>query len=333
MFQGTSYTPVAGFSIPGSDLKIWKVEETLPSFAPLYSKRDEVTKHLVVIGKGTQRGTEIMLDGTLRGWNWAGNAGTRRWGENDVSDIVLFAGHDLLYATFDQPVQQSDYPNESHLSSGDSGGAVFLNDGGVWKLAGINYAVDDLFATASSDTEFTAAVFDARGYYQSDGENPPTFTQITGETPVPTGFYASRISSELAWICSKIADPQIGYEQNFLTLTYWRLIAPADEIVYTVQESTDLVSWPPATVQEEIVSTAGDLERVKARIDMGSEHHLFARLSVTRPQAAANSMPLGRQSPGNLHSPTPLKEPIPGQNGVHVVPSSPKINIRQKLSR
>ena len=50
--------------------------------------------------------------------------------------------------------------------------------------------------------------------------------------PVPTGFYASRISSELAWICSVIANPQVGYEDNKLTLTYWRLMAPSDEIVY-----------------------------------------------------------------------------------------------------
>src|SRR6185503_15336483 len=114
---------------------------TFPSYAPLYTKSDEPGKHLVVIGRGTQRGTEIFLNSTLRGWNWGTSDQVRRWGENDVTSIVPFNGHDLVYATFDQAAT----PNESHLSNGDSGGAVFLDDGGVWKLAGISYSVDDLY--------------------------------------------------------------------------------------------------------------------------------------------------------------------------------------------
>ena len=113
---------------------------------------DEIGQHLVVIGRGTRRGSEIILDGTLRGWDWGDSDGARRWGENDVADIVPYHGHDLIYATFDQHVQPNDRPNESHLSVGDSGGAVFLNDNGVWKLAGINYAVDDLYTAPDPDT-------------------------------------------------------------------------------------------------------------------------------------------------------------------------------------
>jgi hypothetical protein len=279
-FQGSTYTVVQGFDLPDSDLMIWQVREEFPFFAPLYTKRDEIAKHLVVIGRGTERGSDVMLGGTLRGWNWGNWTSIERWGENDIVDLVPYFGHDLLYATFDQHAVAGDRPNECHLSGGDSGGAVFLNDNGAWKLAGINFSVDDLYSAPSPDAQFVAAVFDARGFYSRDGN---TFTQIAGADPVPTGFYASRISSELAWICRVIADPKIGREGNFLTLTYAKLDAPATEIVYLLEQSTDLVSWTPADTQDEIISSAGDLQTIKAKIDMGTLTKLFLRLRVTRP--------------------------------------------------
>jgi hypothetical protein len=288
-FQGETYTIVQSYSLPNSDLLIWKVREDFPSFAPVYSKRDELGQHLVDIGRGTERGSAITLNSTLRGWNWGNGTGVRRWGENDVSEIVPYEGHALLYATFDQHVQPNDRPNECHLSGGDSGGALFINDAGVWKLAGINFSVDDVFVQTSpppspSYTQLVAALFDARDYYTSDGNNPPTYTLISGSDPVSTGFYASQISSELAWIGGVLAEPQPGVEGNFLTFTYSRLIVPTSEVTYTVQQSDDLVSWVTATVAEEDpVSSGGDVERVRAKIDIGTSTTLFLRLQVTRP--------------------------------------------------
>jgi hypothetical protein len=46
---------------------------------------------------------------------------------------------------------------------------------------------------------------------------------------------------------------------------------------------TDLVSWSTANTQDEIVSSSGDLQTIKAKIDIGTSSHLFARLRVTRP--------------------------------------------------
>jgi len=280
-YQGANYIPVASYSLPNSDLLIWKVSSAFNSFAPLFTKRDEAGQHLVVIGRGTQRGSQLFLDGTLRGWNWGSSDGIRRWGENDVTGVLFYQGHDLLFANFDQPATPNDRPNECHLSTGDSGGAVFLDDAGQWKLAGINFSVDDLYSAPADNAEFTAAVFDARGYYTKDSNG--MFVQITDPNPVPTSFYASRISSELAWIGSVIADPQVGWENNNLTLTYWRLTVPSTDIIYEIVQSTDLISWSPATPQEDILSTAGDLEQVKAKIDPGDADHLFVRLKVTRP--------------------------------------------------
>ncbi len=281
-FQGSTYTIVRSFSLAGSDLLIWQVNEAFASFAPLYSRRDELSQHMVVIGRGTQRGDVVVLEGSPRGWKWGAEDGAQRWGENDVTDIVPYNGHDLLNATFDQHVLPGDHPNESHLSSGDSGGSMFVKDNsdGAWKLAAINYAVDDLYTAPDPLTQFTAAIFDARGFYTFDGVN---FTQIGGNAPVPTGFYGSRISSELAWICSVIADPQVGREGNFLTLTYEKLLVPPSELTYTVEQSNDLIAWSTAMTQDEPGPTTGDVQTIKAKIDVGASSALFARLRVTRP--------------------------------------------------
>jgi hypothetical protein len=321
-FLGSTYTIVRSFSLPDSDLLVWQVKETFPSFAPLHFKSDEVSRHLVVIGRGTERGSEVTLGGTMRGWNWGNGTGVERWGENDVASVVPDNGRDLLYATFDQHVQPNDHPSESHLSSGDSGGAIFLNDSsdGVWKLAAINFAVDDLYTAPSTDAKFAAAIFDARDFYSYDGTS---FTQISGTNPAPTGFYGSRISSELAWIGSVIADPQVGREGNFLTLTYSKLTVPVTELTYTFEKSDDLVSWSTATTQDEVVATAGDLVTIKAKIDPGTSTHLFARLRVTRPSAPA-VQPARR---GNSKSPivrgahrTPASKLHPPARFIEMVP-------------
>lgn len=282
LFQGSSYTIVQSFTLPKSDLLIWQVKETFPSFASLYWKQDEVGKHLLVFGRGTQRGDPLTFNGTARGWSWGAGDGVQRWGENDVNSIVVSDGHDLLYATFDQHLQADDHPNESHLSANDSGGGIFLKDDAdtVWKLAAINFAVDDLYSASDLSTAFTAAVFDARDYYSYDGTN---FTQLAGANPVPTGFYGSRISSELPWIGSVIANPQVGMEAGYLTLTYSKLLAPSSVITYTVEQSSDLIAWTTATPQEEIGLTIGDLQTVKAKVSTGTAARLFLRLRINRP--------------------------------------------------
>jgi len=304
VYQGVSYTTVKSFSQTGSDLLIWQVNGIFPSFAPLYTKEDEVGQGLIDFGHGTQRGSEIYLNSTLRGWAWGPVDGVQRWGENNVFSVVPYSGHDLLYSTFDQ----SAGPNECHLSTGDSSGGMFINDGGIWKLAGINYAVDDLYTGPDPSTHFVAAIFDARGYYMSD--DGTTFTQITGDNPVPTGFYCSRISSELGWIESVIDPtgdpdhdgmpnlleyalhsnpivsdasnlPQVGREDNFLTLTYTQ-VTTATDISYVVEQSSDLVSWTTANAQTETIGTNGNVETIEAKVDVTDTNVLFLRLRVTR---------------------------------------------------
>lgn len=294
-----------------SDLVIWKVDAQFPFFAPLYSNADEAGKRLVVIGRGTERGDPIshFYNGqtTDRGWGWGDGLATRRWGENIVSDIVAMgpANNDGIYALF----EQGGLPFEAHLSNGDSGGAVFIKEAGAWKLAGINYAVDGHFYPGAGPTgEFDAALYDARGfYYRSAGQ----YFQVTGDTPVPTGFYASRISSRLDWIYS-VTDPRgdlegdslpnllehamklhplvpdaaqlpgVTREGDFLVLTYRKNVAQGD-LVYAVEKSADLASWATVETQDETSPAGADLEIVRAKVAIGSASQLFLRLRITRP--------------------------------------------------
>jgi hypothetical protein len=196
VFHGVSYTIVRSFADPSADLRIFEVSGTLPVYAPLYSRSDEVGQHLVVIGRGTQRGVERSVNGQLRGWNWGAGDGVQRWGENQVAGIV----GGTLSVLFDQ----AGLPQEAHISGGDSGGAVFLKDGNVWKLAGINSDVDHFASGPDGGGPYNASMFDQRGSYRADG------TLVTGDAPVPSGFYAARISSRIAWINSVIGSSDPG---------------------------------------------------------------------------------------------------------------------------
>ncbi|MDQ6808525.1 MAG: hypothetical protein M3Z64_03735 [Verrucomicrobiota bacterium] len=203
-FRGIAYKTTASFSDPESDLLIWQVAETFPAFAPLFEKLDEVGRPLVVIGRGTQRGSAISYKRETRGWGWGATDSVQRWGQNVVSQIVSGGvNDDFLYATFDEQRGAANRStNEAHLSAGDSGGGVFLNDGGTWKLAGVNYAVDGPFYTSAADTTgFNGALFDTRNFYSKDGA---TYVLITGKNAVPSGFYATRISTKVGWIRSVI---------------------------------------------------------------------------------------------------------------------------------
>ncbi len=93
---------------------------------------------------------------------------------------------------------------ECHLSVGDSGGGLFVQEAGVWKLAGIHYAVDGPFATDSAGSNlFNGALFDARGFYVDNGAGGWQLFG-SGPVPVPSGFYSTQIAARLPWILSVI---------------------------------------------------------------------------------------------------------------------------------
>jgi hypothetical protein len=205
--NGVSYTTTAYFDDTVSDLRIWQISGTFPSWAPLYRHSDEVGRSLVVFGSGLSRGTAVSVGGVAKGWDWGAGSGTLRWGENSVYSVVDGGSYwgSLLYSLF----QASGNPNEADLANGDSSGPVFVNDGTGWKLAGVAAAVDGPFNTTATGGEgagFSAALFDASGLYVWDGTE---WGFVPGPGPVPTGFYATRVSVRAAWIDSIAPQPSV----------------------------------------------------------------------------------------------------------------------------
>ncbi len=200
VFHGKVFTTTAVAGDPSTDLQIWKVDQPFAVYAPIYQPNAtadaETGQELRVHGRGTQRGGEIDLGGTPRGWVWGGSDNVERWGRNLVTAVLPSGspGWSFLQVAFDSP----GVPDEAHLSVGDSGGGVFILQNGLWRLAGINYGVDGLFTKADAGSGFSAAIFDARGFYMENDDQ--TFSLITGDANVPTCFYSTQVSARFAWI-------------------------------------------------------------------------------------------------------------------------------------
>jgi hypothetical protein len=247
VWNGSTYHTVAFFDEPNTDLRIWQVAETFPSYAPLYPKTDEVGKRCVVFGRGTDRGAAVMVNKAIRGWEWGATNNIERWGENVITRVVTNSDvGPLLACNFDR----KGIPNECGLSHNDSSGGMFIEDGTTWKLAGINYTVDGPFShdgstgtLFSADTQFNAALTDLRGLYYLTATNGWTLIPTNYPVAVPTAFYASRVSANLSWISSvlnfslgnevQITSPPVA--SNALgTLGGIAVVRPGDTIGFSV---------------------------------------------------------------------------------------------------
>ncbi len=208
-YRDKVYVAVASYLAPDADLRLWRVAGTLPDFAPRYTGTSELNKGAVVFGFGGPRGDIVTAAAgagkKLKGWTWSNRDGSLRWGTNTVAAIFAAngadtttrggsVGGDLLACTFDSAAGNE----EATVTDGDSGGGVFLLDGGKWKLAGIIRAVEGKFRLTATDGDFSAALFDKGGYYEFNGTawtlNP---TRIID---TPTAFYATRTAGSNAWI-------------------------------------------------------------------------------------------------------------------------------------
>jgi hypothetical protein len=121
------------------------------------------------------------------------------------------AGGDHLYARFNS----AGGVNQCHLASGDSSGPIFIDDGSGFKLAGVAHLVDGPFNATNTGDGFNAALFDVRGLYARRADQG--WKYVAGFWPVPSGFFATRVSVRAGWIDSVIgtaipkpADPQHG---------------------------------------------------------------------------------------------------------------------------
>jgi hypothetical protein len=249
-FRGSNYTIDSSFgtdggaAIPNSDLRIWKVNETFPAFAPLYgtsSAASEAGKHMVVVGRGTQRGAEVVVDTVLKGWEWGAADFEQSWGENTIEGIVNGTADQGDFVAFDF---NAGVANEGTLSGFDSGGGVFIQQGTEWQVAGINYGVEGPFSFtgAADDAGFNAALFDMRGLFERGGND---WVLVSGTNPAPAAAYSSRISSRVNAIYSLIPSFPINQQTYFVE-------GGATVDVGTVDASTSImvgISGNPATLR------------------------------------------------------------------------------------
>ena len=142
----------------------------------------------------------MVLAGSVHGWLWGPADGVQRWGTNAVASTSTNATFGpVLRATF----TPGSTPFEAHLSLGDSSGGLFIKDNdGIWKLAGVNLAVDGPYYTSIlGDGEFNAALFDQSGFFERSGS---VYVPVTGAG----SFVASRISSNVAAIDAITSVPE-----------------------------------------------------------------------------------------------------------------------------
>ena len=198
---------VGYWDIAGTDLRILKINEAFPGYVSLYTGVTPVGAPAIVFGRGGQRGAEVELSGTAKGWLHTAADGVVRWGTNTVAGAVSTASGQMLSLAFDA----AGGANEATLSSGDSGGGLFVLDDGQWKLAGINFGVDGLFDLNNvvDSNEFGAALFDMGGLYL--GSDSQGWNLVPdGGVDVPSHFYASNISASAAVIHSIVGVPEPG---------------------------------------------------------------------------------------------------------------------------
>jgi len=197
---------VGHWIIPGTDLRVFEVYGDFPEHAELYTKSNEAGKESVMMGRGRGRGSEVTMAGETRGWLWGLGGHWARWGVNLVDSVETGSSvGDLLVTDFDE----APGTEECQAASGDSGGALFIQDGATWKLAGILYAVDGRYDTntvCGDSSDFIGALFDATGFFiGKDNVECDDWHLVTAEDDTDESrTYASRISASAATIQSII---------------------------------------------------------------------------------------------------------------------------------
>jgi hypothetical protein len=199
-FAGRRYKVTAGYDDPDSDLQIWHIRGRLPAWAPLNRTLDETGKTAMIFGRGTLRGGEVNLNGQLKGWFWGAPSGVTSWGMNQITASTAGkadaenGGARLkgtrLFWTFDR----NGLRHEGALSPGDSGGGVFVQSGGKWVLAGVNYATQGDFAFPGSNVIEHAALLDFGGL------NAGSSVLEDAAEDIPSRQFATRIGTRMDWI-------------------------------------------------------------------------------------------------------------------------------------
>lgn len=193
----TGYAANASWDIPGTDLRIFRINGTFDHYAKLYdagASGPETGRDLFVVGRGGVAGSAYNVGTEQRGWYWTNSEGNQSSGRSTVAGTETDATYGGLV--------RFDFAGSDGLAltGGDSGGGLFVLVGDEWQLAGVNLGTDGPWSRTATGTLENAAIFDARGLYYSQGTSLPRGYEPDGPDAVPGSSYASSISSNRAAI-------------------------------------------------------------------------------------------------------------------------------------
>ena len=145
---GTIYNPLQVVyhtdGVDRADLALVRFDKALPGHYALYTGELITSPKLQVLIVGFGDTGAVASDY----WTASGfGRGTKRWGSQEIDRTLIkivdingpYPGQDLTKSRgFEMDFDLGNTSHEAGVGVGDSGGGVFYNDGGVWKLAGIN---------------------------------------------------------------------------------------------------------------------------------------------------------------------------------------------------
>jgi len=148
-FDGILYPAVANShirlenddaSLP--DLGVYRIDPSpeLP-ILPIRATTPPVDTAVIMIGKGRNRGSATSWDpdgpaGPYDGYEW-GLGMAMRWGTNLVEGFSRAVNTECFYTDF----TEGEPSHEAQAATGDSGGAVFIENGDTWEIAGVLLAI------------------------------------------------------------------------------------------------------------------------------------------------------------------------------------------------
>lgn len=200
------------------------------------------------------------------GSDYAATSGTLNWADGDMSDKTF-----AVTINGDTTVE----PDETILLSLNTptGGSVL----GTQSTSTLTILNDD---AAGQSYAAWAATNGLTGNNALENANPAK-DGIANLIKYALGLDPNQIVTQitdgtvpgLPWVFMETTNECMIYQKDTTKM----------DITYAVQTSTDLSSWTTVGITEAVQSTSGNIQTIKASIDMGSDKKKFLRLQVTRP--------------------------------------------------
>jgi len=138
---------------PQADLRIVTLEKdgqpaNLTDYVDIYrgTVKEERGQVAVIGGWGLGRGVDLVSDDTVYGYAWGDESSVElRWGQNRIDGYGTGGGDYVsrtVKASFAGVGLGGYVPYEAALADKDSGGGWFLQEDGVWKVAGLSRSVE-----------------------------------------------------------------------------------------------------------------------------------------------------------------------------------------------